>query len=118
MIDKPEAVPETKSVENKSQTVDVVNDEVDFHPIRKYFEMDRFLNDEESKKLKEIAKYFSKKNVSPEQYQHELRKLEIRLGGPQVGETRLGKIHNWLKLSDYLDNTLEQMSEYGKHSTG
>ena len=44
-----------------------------------------------------------------------LRTLEIKLGAPAIGETRMSKLYNWIRLSDHINSVHNEMDkELGK----
>jgi len=73
--------------------------------VYKFFEINP-LTDEGNDELGDVVDWAYKKGGSIGGMMREIRNLEIKLGQPSIGETRLNKLTNWIRIS----NNIKSMS--------
>ena len=70
-------------------------------------------NDKTNSEMKDIYKWASQDaNGKMGDVMEKLRSLETRLGVPRLGETRIGKMSNWIRLSTKIDDIRKHMRAY------
>lgn len=74
------------------------------HPaLKEYFNVDR-PSDADVRKFDDIIQYFGDRPESLGEMMYMLRQLENRLGQPVVGQTRLNKLHAYIKVTNTIDS--------------
>lgn len=109
---------EIETVPSETNESSGVAPNLEFNAVKRFFEMPMYLNSEESTKVQDIVKFLRNNNVTPREVNYELRRLERKLGGPTVGETRIGKIWRFLRLLDKSDidkMARKEIKLYAKH---
>lgn len=85
-----------KEVAKGSITTEVANP-----ALKDYFNMDQ-IGDATSRKFEDILAYFGDKPEGVGEMLYMIRQLENRLGEPRVGESRLDKVHRYIKITSQI----------------
>lgn len=115
-IDKPEETPAPPLVDQRNSFAPS-DDALEYHEVRRFFELPYDLGVDEKIKVDEIVSFFKSKGIAKENIPFELRKIEAKNGYPPTGETRHGKVWQWLRLEARLENTLKEMDTYAQRNT-
>jgi len=78
--------------------------------VKSYFEL-KNPTTQDQEKLKEIWEYVSKDAKYPGEASYQLRQLENRLSSPRLGESRLNKIYEYIRLSNVIDRSEKERNE-------
>lgn len=74
-------------------------DEIKIAPLNNFFDIDRKTTNKEKQQLKDIMEFLEKDTDTKNEANIyvALRNIEEKLTSPKIGETRIGKIHNYIK---------------------
>lgn len=88
------------------------NDEIALIPIKQYFDLDA--NDTtQDKYVRSILAWAKSKGLSSRSdLNTELRKLELRMGAPELGERRTVRLSRYIELDRRLSDTIKEMDTY------
>lgn len=87
-------------------------DEIDFAPLRDFFEMER-PDSQESERLGFITKWMKQHGYeNKSDLIAKLGTLEREMGAPNLGESRLGRIYNWLKIDSEIESLMKEREAY------
>lgn len=109
---KPKAEPSTIAPTPR----ETVGDAVDIGEIqvKQYFDID-YADDSQSKNVEVIKNWAREKGFNDkETLRFELKKLEVKLGAPDLGEKRTAKIARYLELDRRLGDTLKEMELFDR----
>lgn len=92
--------------ENKDESVTVEvkptfrESEVKIAPLNNYFDLDRKISNKEKQQLEQIMEFLEEDTDTKVEgnIYVALRNIEEKLTSPKLGETRIGKIHNYIKV--------------------
>jgi hypothetical protein len=90
------------------------NGEIDLIPVKQYFDLDA--NDtSQDKYIESILDWAKSKGLTDRHdISTELRKLELQLGSPELGERRSVRLSRYLELDMRLSSTIKEMNSYRK----
>lgn len=73
--------------------------------LKRFFEIDS-MGFEEGEKLRNVWAYLGEKfpQAPLQERLHQLRQIENKLGQPRLGQTRLGRIHDYLQAQKMVEN--------------
>lgn len=68
-------------------------------------------SDKHKSEMKEIYDYAVKKsNGKPGDVIQKIEELQVRLGEPRIGETRISQLYNWVRIRNLMADAHKQMS--------
>lgn len=122
-----EQVSQTVAGEKKSETtpdgfrseapvfeLGMSKDEMDLMPLRKMFDIPGN-NFRDNKNLETILGWAQSKGIADRDVMRlELRRIEMKLGAPSLGESRIAQIARYLILDGKANNALKEMQSYEK----
>lgn len=78
------------------------------HALKNFFEIMDEPGHEENIRLERVWEYLQEKypNQSLNEYKYQLRRLEDKIGVPRIGETRLGKLHQYIQAQKHVEEAL------------
>ena len=106
--------PELKSVESseKPGELSLTQEEMDVLPLKQFFDL-KGNNYKLDKDLRIIMGWGMERGLKDRASLFtELRRMEMRLGAPELGESRVGRLARYLVLDGRVNNTLKEMSAY------
>lgn len=81
--------------------------------LMEFFTLDmKDLNDSTARKINDIYTFLKPKVKSMGELLMEIRRVERKIGAPALTETRYGKVWNWLKLSNRINDLEKQRKAY------
>lgn len=95
--------------QNSEQTPELVKPTAaDYPEIKDYFNLES-PTDAQKEKFGAIWEYFAEESKSVGDLMFKMRNLENRLGSPEIGESRLQKMYNYIRISaDIKDKELRR----------
>jgi hypothetical protein len=97
--------------------ITIDKNEVDRFPLKKYFGIDETFDSGWGEDLDTINKWGERRGFKThEDMLLELKKIEIKLGTPSLGENRVTRLKNYLTLDEKLGSVLKEMEAYGAKS--
>jgi hypothetical protein len=90
----------TVNVEVKDAGVVEVNDA---QPLVSFLSIDD-ISKEDAERVKEVWDYFAKDGKTTSEILYNIQSRENRMGGLQLNETRLDKLHRWVKITKDIEN--------------
>lgn len=78
------------------------------HALKDFFEIMDEPGHEENVRLQRVWEFLQAKhpNKSLNEYKYQLRRLEDKIGVPRIGETRLGKLHQYTQAQQHVEEAL------------
>lgn len=91
-------------------------EEMDLMPLKKMFDI-AGNNFRDNKNLETILGWAQSKGITDRDIMKlELRRLEMKLGAPELGESRVARLARYLLLDGKVNNALKEMSIYEKNT--
>ena len=91
-------VDEPQDIMDQPTDAGIQSPKVDFPQLKDYFNIES-PTDAQKVKFAEIWEYFGEESKTIGDLMYKMRQLENRLGSPAIGETRMQKMYNYIKIS-------------------
>lgn len=99
-----------KAPENRVKDAFFDHSDIDLIPVKQYFDIDA-TDTAQDKHVRIILDWAKSKGLSDRSALNaELRKIELKLGAPELGERRTVRLARYLELDRRLESTIREMS--------
>ena len=101
--------------EGASNELGASQDEIDLLPLKQFFDIEKS-SYKDDKDLQLILGYLQSKGVnSRDDMNITIRRAEMKLGAPQLGESRTGRLARYFVLDGKLNSTLKELQSYERN---